>query len=393
MKTTNVNSPKKSILKRTNSKRETKFAPDESFRQVFWEQKYDYYSSNVQSKIKSINKTFMFPEMVDKLTSNDAEIRLKAIKKLIEWFKTESITSGKYSLTEIIDNSTDLLFKIRKNKIKVSDEEEEQVIQLLALLSKKQKCSSMMGLKVLFVKELYKILYNVQSANQEQVAIILHNMTANSSDFVPVFVKTNKPFAELTKIFNRPTCVLFFPTHLWLHLANLIEAYPHLGVKYGFFELCYNRIKTKMTGFHLEVMAVLTALMSCKKGLERFEKSDIMEILLDIITNFPKDALNFEYILNCFNKAFESEVLKLRCEAYPELPLELIDIARKTTNADLQLACVIAIRNIYAIPVFRSTIYNKCLGALKKLKAGSLVEYVVQEFVTFVKLYHKIYKM
>jgi len=45
----------------------------------------------------------MFPEMVDKLTSNDAEIRIKAIKKLIEWFKTESITTGKYSLTEIID--------------------------------------------------------------------------------------------------------------------------------------------------------------------------------------------------------------------------------------------------------------------------------------------------
>lgn len=68
----------------------------------------------------------------------------------------------------MISSSTDLLFKIRKNKIKVSDEEEEQVIQLLgkmyitfrsktnnnlinilnlALLSKKQKCSSMMGLK------------------------------------------------------------------------------------------------------------------------------------------------------------------------------------------------------------------------------------------------------
>lgn len=189
------------------------------------------------------------------------------------------------------------------------------------------------------IKEFYKLL-GENYIHSELICEVL-NMLTRFEENVTVLIERYNAMDNLAALFQKDVCKHSYSPNLWSHLCHVFEFYPDLAVEKGFFEILRTRIQGRLPLYYKYDMKCFALLLRCYGGQKRFMEMDGVKEIYNILTYKPSIKFTtYEFVVLALMNGANLRPVMLRCREFVNLPRLILNLAKDSTNHNMQLVCL-----------------------------------------------------
>lgn len=304
-------------------------------------------------------------KLIQDMCSDDPLLRWQGVNSLSEVMLNPWQAQRAILQYDLVRKCKNMFLRIQHGYLKEYYHERRQLMKIFYLISGYLNGAHAILSTIHLVQEFYLIVYNHESTRY-LACKILRNLT-EKTEILLYMLNETRSFQNLSIIFNTDPCTPFYPNALWEHLCHFLEIAPKMAIQAGYFELLYERIKSRMLFYHELCMKCFAMLLRCEEGQQRFDKIDGVKLLYDIIADKQKKLDNYEFVMLALQHGLVSNRSLWRCREFTDLPNRVIALA-KLENKNLQLTCFKSLRLLSAMPCVKTYILHGCMSDLMSIK-------------------------
>uniref|UniRef100_A0A1A9W7R3 Uncharacterized protein n=1 Tax=Glossina brevipalpis TaxID=37001 RepID=A0A1A9W7R3_9MUSC len=277
-------------------------------------------------------------KLIEELGSEDPEMQTKVINTLADGVIINPI------LGQTTINALDFVRKLsnaflhqRYKYQKSSEESMDALLEIFMSIAMHMNGSQYILKTERLVKALYEMIENDEE-NGSKAAEILAFATKEYDDVFHLQEHYNAIY-RLARSFRRKERASSHSPALHRHLQWLLEIFPDVGVKEGFFEILFKRIEDRVCNFHKYDLKSFGLLLRCPDGQKRFVAIDGIKKIYDILVDSERILDSYENVVYTIMTGLFSKEVLLRCSEFVDLPEHITELAKDSKETVMQLYC------------------------------------------------------
>uniref|UniRef100_A0A1A9W7R4 Uncharacterized protein n=1 Tax=Glossina brevipalpis TaxID=37001 RepID=A0A1A9W7R4_9MUSC len=309
------------------------------------------------------------PKLMEDLGSDDHVILWRAITSLPEVIINPLQGQTAVTAHEIVRRCANIFVRLRLSHGKPKYAEVEKLLDIFLVIALHMNG----GKHILGCDRLIHQFYDIIRKHEDsipKVSDILSLITKDAED-VHYLQEHYGVVSILAEIFSYDVCIPSYPANLWRHMEWVFEAFPHVAVDKGFFEILHTRIKNRSTKYHIFDMKCFGLLLRCPDGQKRFVAVDGIKEIHNILSDTKHKLDTYEHVIYALMSGLFDKAILWRCGELIDLLSIIIQFAKNWHEISTQLYCFQILRTLSEMPWIKRHMKENYYEALENMKCDT----------------------